>query len=80
MDYELDIAIHSHWGMRRAYLRLNDHINGGNPEHVCPETGLEAWCFHKACELNTCEESKAQRRRIEESEATECLISRKQKA
>jgi hypothetical protein len=25
-------------------------LNGGNPEHRCPETGEPALCYHKACD------------------------------
>ena len=74
MAYELHIKLEN----LRACGAANPHINGGNPEHVCPETGVEAWCYHKACELNTCEEAKRQQRRAKEREAKEWTIARKQ--
>ncbi len=39
---------------------MEPHMNGGNPERICPETGFEALCFQKACETATCEGSHRQ--------------------
>ncbi len=39
---------------------MEPHMNGGNPEHKCPETGFPALCFQKACETRTCEGSQRQ--------------------
>ncbi|MHC4389140.1 MAG: hypothetical protein ACYSX1_11090 [Planctomycetota bacterium] len=33
-------------------------LNGGNPEHNCPETGEPAWCYHR------CADAKRQRREL----------------
>lgn len=45
---------------------MSNQFTGGVAERRCPETGEPAFCFSATCELDTCDGSKAQRKRFDE--------------
>lgn len=45
-------------------MKHEAHINGGNPEHNCPETGWPAWCYHKTCDLQVCRDAVRRKKKV----------------